>query len=207
LKFLRTHRYIGSMPKLLGSFATVLLCAAPAAVRCQLPNLPSPMQTAPAAAKPSLALPPASYDRPTGPVPDPKKGWVCDAPPTAVFMDALDTHPEKKGEVMSYMRLVHTQLYDTWISSLPRSANNSWAKGRLVKVRFAIMPDGSFSPPEVTVSSGQSDYDRAAVNAILLRGMFTPPPRGPWKSLAICMTFASHIDPPDDSQDWMKNAK
>jgi TonB family protein len=143
----------------------------------------------------------------TGPVPDPKKDWFCDAPPTTVFTDVTKAHPEKDGAVESYGNLITAKLYDTWIRSLPRSAMNSWASGRLVKVRFAIMPDGSFSSPEVTVSSGKSDYDRAAINAILLRGTFPPPPQGPWKSLPMCIRFFSHIHPPDTSQDWIKGAK
>jgi len=208
MEFLLGYRYICAMPKLLGPFVSVLLCAAPATAICQLPDLPpAPAQTAPAAAKPAFALPSPSYDRPTGPVPDPKKDWFCDAPPTTVFTDVTKAHPEKEGAVESYGNLITAKLYDTWIRSLPRSAMNSWASGRLVKVRFAIMPDGSFSSPEVTVSSGKSDYDRAAINAILLRGIFPPPPQGPWKSLPVCIRFFSHIHPPDTSQDWIKDAK
>jgi TonB family protein len=208
LKPLFALRYSHSVPKLLNPFVALLLCGAAGAASCQVPDLPqAPAQTAPAAAKPAFALPPSSYNRPTGPVPDPKKGWVCDAPPTGVFMDAYDTHPEKKGEVLGYVQFIHTRIFETWRSRLPPSAGNSWAKGRLVKVRFAIMPDGSFSPPEVTVSSGKSDYDRAAIDAIRLQVAFPPPPPGPWKSLAICTAFGSHLEAPDTSQDWIKDAK
>jgi TonB family protein len=208
LESLLALRYIHSMPKLLSTFVALLLCAAPTAAHCQLPDLPpAPAQTAPAAAKPLFALPSPSYNRPTSPAPAPKKGWVCDAPPTAVFMDAFDTHPEKKGEVVSYVHMVSTQIFGAWASHLPPSARNAWAKGRLVKVRFAIMTDGSFSPPELTVSSGKSDYDRAAIEAVRQHGAFTPPPPGPWKSLAICMVFGFNMEQPEDSQSWMKDPK
>jgi TonB family protein len=169
------------------------------------PLTPAPSISAPE--KSSPVRPPASHEKPFVPDPDRKKGWVCDAPPTDVFTDAFDTHPEYKGEVFNYVRLVRTQLYKSWIGQLPRSAWNAWAKGRLVKVRFAVRPDGSFLPPELTVPSGSRDYDYAAIDAILQHRSFPPPPHGPWKALPICMTFATNMDPSQEWQDWMKDAR
>ena len=174
------------------------------------PDASMPSAPAPAAAtsgKPLFAVPPPTYTRPVGPAPDPKKGWVCDAPPEGVFLQGDAVPEELKGEVRNYVQLVYSQLYQTWVSHLPRGAHNAWAAGRVVKVRFAIMADGTFSNPEVTVSSGAANYDSAASDAVRLRGAFPPLPTGYKGPLAMCMTFKTNTGLPDTPQGWYKEAK
>jgi TonB family protein len=184
--------------------ATAAICL-PACAQTPNANAPDTPQSAPAT-KPSFALPPVSYDRPTGPAPDPKKDWVCDAPPDGVFQQTVDNHDNLKGEARNYVDLIQSQLYRVWLSNLPSDARNAWARGRLVKVRFVVMRDGTFSPPEVTVPSGRNDYDAAAVRAIRDRGVLPPLPEGIKAPQAICLTFRFNMGLPDTPAGWYKSA-
>jgi TonB family protein len=212
-------RYSLFMQKLLGSFVVLLLWSVPALGRCQSTDLPAaqsapvpnaPAPNAPASAGKSLFdMPAPNFDRPTGAALNPKKGWFCDAPPGGIFAEKSGHVTEAmKGQVRNYEVLVHAQVREIWINSLPRDATkNAWAKGRVAKVRYVIRNDGSHSSPEVTLSSGRSDYDAAALDAIRNRDVFPPMPEGYSGPLRICMTFTTNEDMPDHSQDWIKKAK
>lgn len=173
-----------------------------------MPSAPSaPVPNAPAsAAKPSFDLPSDTYDRPAGKAFNPKKGWFCEGPPEGVFAEkAGHVEDEMKGQMRSYMDVIHTQLMDSWVHQLPRDAKrNAWAAARETKVRFMIWRDGTHSAPEITVASGRADYDRAALEAIRLHDTFPPMPDGYEGPTRMCMTFMTNQTGPDHSQDWMK---
>jgi hypothetical protein len=195
------------MKPLLMVLAAVSFCL-PVYSQTQATNVPDAPASLPnaQAAKPSFSLPPANYDRPTGPAPDPKAEWICDAPREGIFVDATaDDEKTMKGELRSYMQLVHAELFHEWISRLPSDARNSWARGRTVKVRFVILQDGSISLPEVTVSSGRSDYDMAAKASIRDHGVFEPLP-GDVKKVGVCLKFTTNTGLPPTPEGWYKSA-
>jgi TonB family protein len=179
-------------------------------MRCQTPDLPpapGQTQTAAPASRPSFALPAENYDRPSGAPPDPKKGWICDEPPTGVFLSASTGQDDIKGELRNYERLIQSQLYSDWVNHLRHDANlNAWSKGRIVKVRFVIMKDGTYTRPEITLTSGKSVYDNAAADTIRGRDLFPPPPAGLRKPLAVCMTFTTNTGLPPTPEGWYKSA-
>jgi TonB family protein len=167
------------------------------------PSAPSAPQPSASSAKPSFTLPPVGYSPPDAAAPDDKKKLLCDAPREGVFAQATVSEAEAKtGETRSYVQLLMSQISRTWESHLPREARDAWAKGRIVRLRFLVMPDGSYSSPEVTVSSGKSSYDYAAIDAVRSRDTFPPLPEGITKPLPVCMTFKSNVGLPDTPQGW-----
>jgi TonB family protein len=180
----------------------------PSAPNAPLPSAPAP-STSTSATKTTFELPSATYDIPTGKAPDPKKGWFCDAPPDGIFAEKSGhVSDEMKGEVRSYLDRMHTELQQTWVEHMSRSAKlSAWPKGRVAKLRFVIQEDGSHSGPELTVSSESPVFDNAALDAVRMRDMFPPLPNGYSGPIRVCRTFTANGEAPDHSQDWMKKIK
>ena len=173
----------------------------------QVPPTPVPSAPLPSATslKPSLTLPPQTYTPPDKSAPEDKTKLLCDAPQEGVF--AQPAADAKSGQALSYSQLLMSQIYTTWQNHLPREAHDAWAKGRIVRLRFMVMPNGSYSSPEVTISSGRSSYDYAAMEAVRSHDAFPPLPAGITRPLAFCMTFKTNTGLPDTPQGWYGPSK
>lgn len=195
------------MQKLCGVVLAAWLCALPLlgqnaasnvpdAPQAPAPDTPAPAGTS-AGAKPSFTLPPVTYDRPTGPALEHKKtpeeecpGDLDKAP------DGEHVSKELEGPVRNYRKLVTAEIGNYWMHSIPRSLQrDAWAPGRVLAVYFKIRPDGSYTAPQITSSSGKEIYDHLAIDAVKSRDAYPPLPAGMTKPIKVCFRFAYNVGP------------
>jgi len=170
--------------------------------RAQTPAPDAPLPSAPAA-KPSFVLPPATYEVPKGPTPGAKKDLICYAPPEGLFTRENQGIPvELRGQMHSYSELLASQIFHEWESHLTVGEKNAWKNGKKVAARFAIMPDGSYTKPEITVSSGKEKDDVHALDAIYAHASFPPPPGDLKKPMPFCMVFGYNLTRTEMVPDW-----
>jgi len=175
--------------------AACLLLSAAAHAQSDLPPAPAPA----APAKPDFTLPaktPYTVIKSSGPAPEtPIEELVCDAAATGIYAPSPTKFtPAQETALRDYMYLVKQQISAEWVRHIPASANNVWMKGRTVEVRFAIMPDGSYDPPIVTVSSGRSSWDAGAIAAINNYASFPTLPAGINHPAIMCIRFGYNSD-------------
>jgi TonB family protein len=187
-------------------FSLVILClllipASSAVAAGQATELPSAPVPAPAAkpAQPVLSLPPGSPrivaeskgDAPPAPVEED----FCYAPAEGLYAPQPKDPPEVWEAQERYKFAIHDQLETSWRRHMPWKANDLWIKGKIVVVRFAIMPDGSIDTPIVTLTSGRKDYDKGAMDAVTKAAPFPPLPPGTGRPQQVCMRFGYYVDP------------
>ena len=186
-------------------FAVVLALAVASATHAQTPSAPLPTAPIPSApaptAKPAtsiFALPSNSPDTlkpPSGPAPSaPVEDQLCYAPATGIFAPYPKPSPEVQAALPDYIRLVMQQIETKWSRNLPRAANDPWIKPKTLYIRFAVRPDGSYTAPIVTVSSGRRDFDSHALESIDAFSAFPTPPPGVTHPVPICIHFEYNVD-------------
>jgi TonB family protein len=176
----------------------LLLVSVSTVAKPQTGNLPSAPAPAPSS-KPSIfALPPAtahtavSANEPTPPAPVEK--LVCDAPATGLYAPQPSLSPQQQKAAAEYIQLVTLQVEGEWRRHMPRSANDGWYKGKAVKIRFAVLPDGSYDSAIVTVTSGHGDWDAHALAAVNSYASFPVPPETLKRPLIFCIEFKYDSD-------------
>ena len=174
--------------------ACLLLCAT---AHAQSDLHPAPVPAAPA--KPSFTLPantPYTVIQSSGPAPEaPIEELVCDAAATGIYAPSpTKLTPAQETALRDYIYLVKQQISAEWIRHVPVSATNAWIKGRSVEVRFAIMPDGSYDPPIVTVTSGHTSWDARAIAAINNYASSPTLPAGVNHPIVMCIHFGYNAD-------------
>ncbi len=185
-------------------FAVLFAFAIASAAHAQTPSAPlpaAPIPSAPAsAAKPAtpmFALPPDSPDTlkpPPGPPPsNPVEDLFCYAPATGIFAPYPKPSPEAQAALSDYIRLVMHQVASNWPRYVPHVARNPYKPWALY-IRFAIRPDGSYTEPVVTGSSGRRDYDNHALDSIDAFSSFPTPPPGTTHPVPICIHFEYNMD-------------
>ena len=164
----------------------------------ELPSAPTPVPVA-KPAQPALSLPPGTPqilaeskgDAPSAP---PEEDY-CYAPAEGLYAPQPKASPELEEALARYDFRVSSLLETSWHRHMPWEANDSWVKGKVVVVRFAIMPDGSIDTPIITLTSGRKDYDKGAMEAVTKAAPFPPLPAGAARPQQICMRFGYHVDP------------
>jgi len=165
-----------------------------------LPAAPIPPAPAPAAkpATPMFALPPDSPDTlkpPPGPPPSsPVEDLFCYAPATGIFAPYPKPSPEAQAALPDYIRLVMQQIDTQWSRNIPPAARGPYSKPKTLYIRFAVRPDGSYTAPIVTVSSGRRDFDNHAFDSIDAFSSFPTPPPGITHPVPICIHFEYNVD-------------
>jgi TonB family protein len=188
-----------------GPFAAILsaaiLSAAPLGLRAQTADLPA-APSAPAPAKPIFQVPlgtPVTIASPTGPPPPtPEVETVCYAAAEGIYAKQKPLPAAQQRAVDAYLSIAIHQLRIEWDRHMPRAANDPWVKGKVVAVRFAIMPDGTTDTPIITVPSGRRSYDNHALDAISASTPFPPLPEGVKRPVPICMRFGYNVDFPSN---------
>jgi TonB family protein len=184
--------------RLLAAFAAAaIISAPPLGVRAQSADLPSaPVSAAPS--KPDFRLPAGMVviAQPKGPPPPaPEVELVCYAAAEGIYAKVKAWPPAQKEAISLYLSTAIHQLEIEWDRHMPRAASDPWVKGKVVTVRFAIMPDGSVDTPIVTVPSGRKSYDKHALDAVDAVAPFPPLPVGVTRPLPVCMKFGYNVDP------------
>jgi TonB family protein len=145
-----------------------------------------------------FALPPDSPDTlkplPGPPPSSPVEDQDCYAPATGIFAPQPKPSPAVQAALPDYIRLVMQQIETKWSRNLPRAANDPWIKPKTLYIRFAVRPDGSYTEPIVTVSSGRRDYDNHALDSIDAFSAFPTPPPGVTHPVPICIHFQYNVD-------------
>jgi TonB family protein len=183
---------------LLSAFAAAaIISALPLGVCAQSADLPSaPAPAAPS--KPDFRLPAGMVviAQPKGPPPPaPEEEMVCYAAADGIYAKVKAWPPAQKEAISRDMSTAIHQLEIEWDRHMPRTASDPWVKGKVVTVRFAIMPDGSVDTPIVTVPSGRKSYDKHALDAVDAVAPFPPLPVGVTRPLPVCMRFGYNVDP------------
>jgi TonB family protein len=187
-------------------FFPVLLClllilTCSAVARGQTTELPSAPVPSPEAkpAPPGLSLPPGTprvVAESNGAAPSAPVGEdECYAPAEGLYAPHPKASPEVEEALARYMFVISTRLDIFWNQHMPRAANDTWIKGKIVVVRFAIMLDGSIDSPIITLTSGRKDYDKHAMDAVTKAAPFAPLPPGAIRPLPVCMRFGYNTDP------------
>jgi TonB family protein len=177
------------------ALALLFLIGILSVAHAQVPSLPvAPAPSAPAApAKPSFKIPASAPEIPKGP--PPAKEQICFAPPEGIYTAKNQQVPaDLKGPTGSYVNLIAQRVFHDWDSHLTIMEKNSWAKGRVISVRLAVFPDGTYDRPEVTTSSGRPEYDSHVLHAIEMQSTFPAPPKGLDHPLPICLIFGYNAD-------------
>jgi TonB family protein len=165
-----------------------------------IPSAPIPPTSAPAhadkPASPMFALPPDSPDTlkpPPGPAPSsPVADQFCYAPATGIFAPYPKASPEAQAALSDYIRLVMHQIESDWPRYVPRVAKNPY-KSYTLYLRSAVRPDGSYTEPIVTGSSGRRDFDNHALDSVNAFSSFPTPPPGVTHPVPICIHFESNV--------------
>ncbi len=185
------------------SFRRVFLAILPALFVCSaslvhaqsadLPSTPAPAKSA----QSTFTLPAATAHtifQSAGPPPSaPIEDQVCDAPATGIYAP----HPQKplsqelQRESLDYKNLVMEQILHEFFHHFPHNAIALWPRSKSAKVRFAVMPDGSYDPAIVTVTSGRKGWDALALESINSYDSFPLPPKGITYPVIFCIDFFS----------------
>jgi hypothetical protein len=137
-----------------------------------------------------------------------KKDTVCFAPPEGIYTKQNEDIPLAfQGEMRNYVKIVTQRIYEKWSRNLSVAQRNAWSKRRFMAIRFAILPDGSYDMPVVTVSSGSPSDDAHALNAIKAFSSFERLPAGFNKPFLFCARFGYNVQyveefPPSDDDPW-----
>lgn len=179
----------------------LLLAASSAHAQNQAPDAPLPSApTTPA--KPTFVLPSTPYTLPAKDTPPPPSAKeredetdVCGAPPDGVYSRANQHVPDAmRGVLQAYFNDVGNRIHGQWAHTMSIGQRNAWARSKVVTVRFAIRPDGSYFPPEITVSSTHSHDDAHALDAIKSFDAFPPLPAGVSHPVVFCMKFGYNTE-------------
>jgi TonB family protein len=174
-----------------------ILFAAPVGLRAQTADLP-PAPSAPVSSKPVFQVPlgtPVTIASPKGPPPPtPDVETDCYAAAEGIYAKQKPLTAAQQKAVDAYQAIAVHQLEIAWDRHMPRAAYDPWVKGKVVVVRFAIMPDGTIDTPIITLSSGRRSYDNHALDAISAV-VFPPMPEGVKRPLPVCMHFGYNTDP------------
>jgi len=173
----------------------VLFVCSASLVRAQstdLPTAPAPKPTQSIFTLPAATAHTVLQSAPeTPPPPAPVEDQICDAPATGIY--APQHHkpfsPELQRELEGYKTLVNEQVRQEFYRHIPRSANDPWLQGKFTKVRFAVMPDGSYDPAIVTATSGRKGWDAHALESINSYDSFPLPPKGITHPVLFCINF------------------
>ncbi len=104
----------------------------------------------------------------------------------------------------NYLRNIRSEIFNDWDHHMSIGEKNAWAKGRLVEVRFAIFPDGTYDPAVITISSGKQTYDNHALSAVNSHASFPAFPQGIKKPFPVCVKVGYNLsDFPTDTPEWM----
>ena len=181
---------------------TLVLAVSAASARAQnpVPDAPLPAApTPPASAKPAFTVPPVSFKPPSKddpPLPKPDDGLICNVPPDGEFTTQNKHIPDQLlGQMESYNREVAHRIDGQWVHSMSLGERNAWAHSKTVALRFAIRPDGTLVPPEITVSSGHPNDDKHALEAVSSVHRFPPLPAGFDHPLVYCFRFGYNTMP------------
>jgi TonB family protein len=193
-------------------FLNFLLClsllsafnAAATSQSTELPSAPVPSEGTKSGPTP-LSLPPGTsrvIARSEGePPPASADEEFCYAPAEGLYAPQPKDPSESKDSTEKWYALkryesaIHDQVEARWHRHMPWQANDFWIKGKVVVVRFAIMPNGSIDPPIVTLSSGRKDYDKSVMDAVTKSAPFPPLPSGAVRPWPICFRFGYFTDP------------
>jgi TonB family protein len=187
-------------------FSPALLClllisassAATTGQSTELPSAPAPAETA-KPAQPVLSLPPGTArtvaaSKGTAP-PAPVDEDDCYGPAEGLYAPQPKNSPEVEEALARYMFAISDRLDIFWNQHMPRAAGDTWIKGKIVVVRFAIMLDGSVDTPIITLTSGRKDYDKHAMDTVTKAAPFAPLPPGAVRPLPVCMRFGYNVNP------------
>jgi protein TonB len=170
----------------------------------ELPSAPAPVPTA-KPSPPGLSLTPgtprivAESKEAAPPAPDEED--FCYAPAEGLYSPQPKDSAGSKASSEAWYALerygfaVHDRIETSWRRHMPWDANNFWIKGKIVVVRFAIMPNGSIDTPVITMSSGRKDYDKGVMDAVTKAAPFPPLPSGVVRPQPMCMRFGYYTDP------------
>jgi TonB family protein len=117
----------------------------------------------------------------------------CYAPATGIFAPYPKPSPEGQAALSDYIRLVMHQVASNWPRYVPHVAKNPYKPWDLY-IRFAVRPDGSYTEPIVTGSSGRRDFDNHALDSINAFSSFPTPPAGVTHPVPICIHFEYNAD-------------
>jgi hypothetical protein len=190
------------MQRLLAFCAYQVLWLAPAAL-CQSADLPAapgvplskasePSDSPSSKTKPSLTLPPLTYERPTvkAPAQATTPEEFCSADP--LKLTPVQPIPKEiQGEVRNYEQ----EVFNAINTYLIQHRHIVWSRERTSIVYFTIKPDGSYTMPVLVSSSGKSEFDGASMSAIHARDMYPPLPRGMTEPLKLCNRFLYNMHP------------
>jgi TonB family protein len=161
----------------------------------QLPSAPTAKPT-----QPALSLQPTNpqvitESKGAAPPAGAEEEDDCYAPAEGLYAPQPKDPPKLAEAVALYEFRMSSRVNTFWKEHMPWAANDAWIKGKLVLVRFAIMPDGSIDTPIVTLTSGRKDYDKHALDAVLKSAPFAPLPAGEVHPVPVCLRFGYNVDP------------
>jgi TonB family protein len=131
-----------------------------------------------------------------GAAPPPPVGEdFCYAPAEGLYAPQPKDSPKVEEALERYEFVISSRLDIIWNQHMPNTANDPWIKGKVVVVRFAIMPDGSIDTPIITLTSGRKDFDKHAMDTVVKAAPFAPLPSGAVRPQQVCMRFGYRVDP------------
>ena len=100
---------------------------------------------------------------------------VTDRLPTCAptHLASETTKEQANPDFASYVEVLKGRIYEKWNGLIPKSAR--FRQGGLT-VEFSVQRDGSITARKVSLSSGDADLDKAALNAIDEAAPFPPLP-------------------------------
>jgi hypothetical protein len=187
----------------------VVVCFSMHAQTANLPSAPTaplPATSSPVAqGKPSFALPAPTFTLPTKSSSNAKTKDFCYDSPDGLFSERNQGIPDGlKGIFHSYVEAIYSEIFSGWTQHMTLGEKNAWAKGRTVAARFVVYPDGSYSTPSITLSSGNDRDDAHALDAINSRGSFAPLPAGINHPVPICVLVGFNRNVEKDPSAWMR---
>jgi TonB family protein len=131
---------------------------------------------------------------------------VCSGEPSGVYTLANQNVPnDLRGQLQVYYSNVFSRVLSNWRHKYKSGAQfSAFAHAKVVELRVAIRPDGSFFEPQITHSSGNNVDDAKALAAVRDNDAFPPLPRGLDHPVVLCMKFGYNTYDKDLEMDYDK---
>ncbi|MFC6646682.1 TonB C-terminal domain-containing protein [Granulicella cerasi] len=181
--------------------------------RAQNASLPdAPLAPAPAA---SFTLPSAkSILQPPSPDNDEpgakKPKLLCGAEIDEVYQQSKPVEEAFRGPYVEYLRNVGGRVSATWNARKKHDFSNHIGREHGGRVRILIFPDGTFTPPQLTKSSGNAMDDERFLAAIRHNAPLPPLPAGIHHPVTFCLNFEYNGDATGmqigTGEDWLDKA-
>jgi TonB family protein len=155
----------------------------------ELPSAPTANPAQPVLSPPPGTHPIVAASKGVAPAAPVEEEDDCYAPAEGLYAPQPKASPEVEDALARYRFALWGRLETFWNQHMPQAVNDFWVKGKVVVVRFAIMPDGSIDTPIVTLTSGRKDYDKHAMDVVTKAVPFAPLPSGVVRPLPVCMRF------------------